>query len=241
MALSAFALPTDVEPVVEKDTLGASYGPWETDVYLVTIAAAYLGQTDNGAHTVTFVFKNEKGTEYEETIRITSNDGSTTYTDKNSGKPVPQFGYQTVNNVCLMAIDVPLAELDEPVPKVIEKYDYTLRKNVPTTVPMLMDLVTGAPKLVLGIQKQLVNKHKLINGKWEPHAETREKNEIVKVFNEDGLSGPELAAGIKEPLFITDWIKKFKGVVRDRRTIKTDAPTEGATEGTPVPTKSLFG
>ena len=73
------------------------------------------------------------------------------------------------------------------------------------------------------------------------HGETREENEVVKFFRaEDGLTVPEVEAGVTEAKFKADWEKKFTGTVRNRAKGAEAGVKAGAPSTAQKPTKSLF-
>ena len=211
---------------VEKseDRLGG-FSILDSDIYETTIKAMYAGESQKGAMSVTLI-GDVGGREYRETIYITSSKskGQKNYYERD-GKKMPLPGFTVIDDICLIATGKPLADQDTEE-KVVNIYDFDQKKEVPTTVPMLVEAL--GQKVALGIQKQLENKNvQNASGEYEATEETREINVVDKVFH------PELN----------------KGEVRDRREIKegqggaSGRPAKAAPKAgsAPAPTKSLFG
>lgn len=227
------------------DRLGG-FSPLDTDVYTGEIKMAYAGAADSGAQNVTLVLALEGGREYRETIYVTNKKGENFFLNKDdSSKKVPLPGFTTVDDICLVASGMPLAE--QPAEdKVVKVYDFEARREVPKTVPMLTALL--GQTVTLAIVRQLENKStKDSDGKYVPTAETREVNFIDKVFDtETKMTVVEARNEAEEAVYYDGWLSKNKGQVRDKRTIKDgDAGTAGRPGGAPAaggaPKKSLFG
>lgn len=217
-----------------KDVLGG-FQLFDTDIYPATIKLAYAGVSTGGAMSVTFVF-DINGREHRETQYVTNRQKENFYTT--GGKKYPLPGFTLVDDICMIASGKPLAEqTDEP--KMVKVYNATAKAEVPTEVPVLVDLI--GQKVALGIFKQIENKSAKNEqtGEYEPTAETRELNVIDKVFHPEAkLTVVEAKAGKTEPEFWNKWLEKNKGTVRNRCTFKGNSmPTKSET---PV-RKSLFG
>jgi len=130
----------------------------------------------------------------------------------------------------------------------VNVYNPAAQKEEPKSVEVVMDLL-GA-RAIVGIQKQIVDKQaKGPDGKYVNTGETRETNEIDKVFREgDKLTTAEIRAGETEGKFYATWDAKWTGKTRNKATAANDsnggtagAPRAAAASGTAKPTKSLFG
>jgi len=231
-----------------EDRLGGGFGPLETDIYTGTIKAMYAGQADSGAQSVTILVDID-GREYRETLYVTNKKGENFWVNEKAGnKRMPLPGFTTVNDICLVASGKPLCEQDSE-DKVVMVYDSEARKELPKTVPMLTDCV-GAT-ITLAIQKVLENKSKKEGNAYVDTTETRESNQIEKVFDTDSrLTVVEATNGATEAAFHDAWLEKNKGQTRDKRTVKDggNAGTAGRpgaansnTGSAPAARKSLFG
>lgn len=216
-----------------KDTLGG-FQLFDTNIYTATIKLAYAGESASGAVSVTFVFDID-GKEHRETFYVTNRQKDNFYTT--NGKKYPLPGFTTVDDICVIATEKPLSE-QETEPKVVKVYSSTAKAEVPTEVPVLVDLI--GQKVALGIFKQIENKSaKNASGEYEPTEETRELNVVDKVFHpEVKLTVVEAKAGKTEPDFWNKWLEKNKDTVRNRCTFKGKSNTSKSE--TPVK-KSLFG
>jgi hypothetical protein len=238
-----------------QDRLGGNFGPVESDIYKAVIKAAYAGQAASGARSVSFIF-DLNGREFRPTIYITNKKGENFFINKQDAtKKVPLPGFTTVDDICLVATGKPLAEQDAE-DKVIKLYDAEAGKELPKSVPMLVELLEK--EVSLAILKLLVNKNVKndATGDYEPTAETREENNIEKVFDtESQMTVNEARQGAEKAAFWDGWLERNKGKTKDKRTLKdgetgaVGAPPKAraAANGAPAPTagaapkKSLFG
>lgn len=227
-----------------EDRLGGGGFLRETDIYTGTIKVAYAGKSDGGAQNVTIIFV-EGGKEYRETIYITNKKGENFFLNKeDNSKKVPLPGFTLINDICLCTTEKPLSK-QETEKKMVNIYDYDLKKEVATSVDCLVDV--QGQTVSLGIIKVLENKGvKQGDGSYAPGPETRELNAIEKVFHtESHFTMVEVDAGAEEATFWDSWVEKNKGVTRDKRKIKDgqagkpgSAPKAG--DAGNAPKKSLF-
>lgn len=221
-----------------------------TDIYPATIKAAYAGQSAGGARNVTIVVELPDG-EYSETIYVTNKKGENWFLNQNDkSKKVPLPGFTTVDDICLVTTGKPLAEQDSEE-KVVKVYDFDERKELPKSVPMLVDLI--GQTLFLGIVQQTVDKNQKNDStsEYEPTGETRDENVIEKVFHDPSkMTVVEARQGATEPVFYEKWLSKNKGQVRnkakgaDGKGTQSGRPGGGAPQsgaGGQKKTSSLFG
>lgn len=237
-----------------KDVLGG-FVTYDTDIYLAKIKAAFAGKSDGGAQNVTLLLTLPGGKEYRETVYITNKKGENWFLNKNdTKKKVPLPGFTTIDDICLMTTDKPLAQQDTE-DKVMKVYDPQEKKELPKSVPVLTGLTDK--EIFIAIEKSLVNKNEKDNsGNYVATAEEREENNIVKVFHSPSkITVPEAREAQKTgnaptPAFHDAWLEKNKGKVRDKRTIKNGVgggstngrpPQSGAAAGGEKKTTSLFG
>lgn len=211
-----------------QDRVGG-YQPFETDAYDATIKVAYAGQSSGGAQSVT-VIAECGGREYRETVYITNRKGENFFLNpQDKTKKVPLPGFTTINDLCLVTTDKPLAE-QATEEKVVNVYDADAKKEVPKSVPVLVDLI--GKEVTLGIVKQLENKSEKQGHEYVPIADTRETNTIEKVFHGPTKGTVVEARNGQEPgAFFKTWVERNKGNTRDRRTIKEG---QGGTSGRPA-------
>lgn len=226
-----------------EDRLGG-YQPLETDAYPATIKVAYAGQAQSGAKSVT-ILADINGQEYRETVYVTNKKGENFFLNKqDETKKVPLPGYTTINDICLVTTEKNLADLATE-DKVVNIYDSEAKREVPKSVPVLVDLIGKA--VILGITKNLENKSdKQSDGSYVPNAETRETNSIAKVFHSPSkMTVVEAREGLTSAVFHDSWVERNKGKTSDRRTVK-DGPANGRPNSGPPQSgggerKSLFG
>lgn len=238
-------LTTDSDIKEEKDTLGSSFGPVESDAYKFKISMAYLDKSKGGALGLHLHLETADKQNVRQTLWITSGDakGNKTYYVNQKGEKNPLPGFTHADALCLLTVGKSIAEM-EPEDKVVSIYNFDAGKEIPTTVPVVVELLDE--EVLIGMQKQIVDKNALnqSTNRYEPTGETREVNEIDKVFRaKDGMTTAEIRAQAEEANFINSWREKWQGKTRDRSTkgagtgAQAGAPKAGAPAGG---RKSLF-
>lgn len=226
-----------------QDRLGG-FSPLETDVYAGKIKVAYAGQSAKGAHFITLLV-DFGGREYRETVYVTNQKGENFwYTKDKEKKKVALPGFTTIDDLCQVTTDKTLSEQDSEE-KMVNVYDPDLKKEVPKSVPVLVEL-TGKDILV-AIQKTMVDKTVKEGDEYVPTGESRDENNIEKVFHPEMRVTVVEAKANKEAAFIDSWIDRNKGKTRDKRQNKGDVKS-GRPGSSSAPTavngaarKSLFG
>lgn len=228
---------------VEKatDSLGGVFLV-DSGVYNFMIDVAYLSQSVGGATAINLHLK-DGNTLLRQTVYITSGTAKgskTTYTDKKTGEERPLPGWSQINNFCTTILGKGLKELSQPEDKIIKLYNFDAKKEVDTKVEMLMDLVNQP--VTLGILKIIENKNvKNDSGQYVPSGDTREINEIAKVFRaKDGLSLAEIEAGATEAVFKKQWADKNTGRVVNKATAPLGTPAAATSAPAPTAAKPLF-
>jgi hypothetical protein len=235
-------LSSNVAGVVEdKDVLGgSSYAIKETGVYEYKVEVAYISESQGGALALN-LHLNVDGASVRQQLWMTNKSKQNTFTNK-EGKPQFLPGFLTANNLCLLNAGKEISEL-VPEEKVINLYDYDAKKELPTKVQMIMELI--GTEGYAAIEKQTVDKTaKAADGSYQPTGETRDQNEIVKFFrHRDKMTVTEITAQATEAVFLTQWEEKNAGKTRNKAKgiagATAGAPTASAS-ATPAPKKSLF-
>ena len=227
----------------EVDRLGGN-APLETNLYLGKIKSAYGEVSEGGARGVNLTVDID-GREYRETLWVISGKakGCKNYYENKDGERNYLPGYLTAGSSCKLVAAKELNQMDIEE-KVVNVYNFELKKDVPTAVNMLVDLLDQ--EVALAIRKVRDNKNVKVDGQYVPTNEAREFNEIVKVFQADtGLTSAELDAQETEGAFVHQWKEKFAGVTLDKFKEVKGAPQAGSPGGkTGAPKserKSLFG
>lgn len=232
-----------------KDQLGGNFAPVESDIYEATIKALYASESKGGAMALNLVATLPDGKEYRETVYVTNKKKENFFVKDSKKQPLP--GFTLMNELCVMATDKELHEL-ETEEKVVRVYDFEAKAEVNKNVPMIVEAI--GKKVALGILKQLEDKTKEnpTTGEYEPTGETRETNAIDKVFHPElKVTLPEAriaaAKGVTpEPAFYDAWLKRNQGQVKDRtkgaKGGAAGAPPKAGAPGTAAkPKTSLFG
>lgn len=243
-------LATDANIEDEKDTLGGG-GVLESGIYNCLVTMAYLDKSAGGALSLRLHFKTQEGREFRQCLWIASGDakGNKNYYETKNGEKKYLPGYIHANALSLLTVGKELPNMDTEQ-KVVNVYNAEAQAEVPTKVEVLMDLLNQPIKV--GLLKQTVDKRsKADDGSYQPTGETREENEIDKLFRaSDSMTTAEIRAQAEEAMFIHTWEQKWAGKTKDKTskdsgTVRPMAGSNGAT-GRPVannprPTASLFG
>jgi hypothetical protein len=222
----------------------------ESGPYTGTIKAAFAGKASaSNAQSVTVILDTKEGGEYRETFWITNKNGQNFYTKDSKKNPLP--GFTIIDDICLVTTNKPLAQ-HATEDKVMNIYDPEAKKELPKSVPMLIELL--GKEVTFGILKETRNKQaKNANGEYEDTHESRDENVTDKIFHyPSNLTVVEARRGIQTPAFYGAWVERNKGQTRDRRSIKDgEAGGQAGRAGRPgmppkagdsaAKTTSLFG
>jgi hypothetical protein len=230
----------------EKDTVGGG-GVLDSALYPATIDIAYLEKKQSGALFLNVHLKTDDGRMHREGLCIASGDakGNKSYYEKN-GQRFFLPGFNHASSMALLSAGKELAEMDTEK-KTIKLYNFDAGKEMPQDVDMVTDLV--GQRIIVGLQKQIVDKRqKADDGSYQPTGETREVNEIDKVFRErDRLTTAEVRAGAEEATFYATWDAKWTGQVRNKASAANDGNGNGGgvagvpkAGGSTKPKSSLF-
>lgn len=226
-----------------KDTVGSSYAVKPSGVYPATVKVAYFEKSSKGALGLNLTFGLEDGSEYKETLYVTSgNDkGNKPYYTNKDGEKVYLPGFLNADAIALLITGKPLSECATER-KVVKIYNYDQKQEVPTEV----DCVTAlhGQQVQLGIiQEKSYKSEKQQDGTYKETDETRETNQIDKVFHKDtGKTVNEYRAKVEQADFKAKWLERWNGKVKDKTTGKSPS---GAVTGAPKaaqakPASSLF-
>jgi hypothetical protein len=233
-----FNLPTGVKVEEERDVSG--FAPLPSGVYEGVMQLGYLGKSDKGALSATFLVKADNRV-VSQTIYYSNRDGDFTYKSKTDGSMQPLPGYSQVDAILLAVTGKGITE-QELVEKVVTIYDYTARKEVPSKRSVFEDTINKP--VAVGINHISEEKTTKESGYKDGTGEFRQFNEFTKWFNpETGLTNTETKAGAKEPKFLATWKSNNTGNIIVRKAANTGATqgTTGAPVGAaPAPASSLF-
>ena len=224
-------LATDDSIASEKDSVGGGSGPLNSGLYSMTITMAHIGVSAGGAQSLNLSLKAEDGKEVRQTLWMTSGTakGGKNYYEKDGVKNYLP-GFLLANSLCQLAVGKDIAQTDIQE-KVINLYSFDAKAEVPTKVKVVMDLLNQP--ILVGILKQTVDKNiKDAAGVYVPSGETRDENEIDKLFHpESRMTTAEIKAKATEAVFVTTWSDKHTGVTRN----KAKGAAAGGVAGAPRP------
>lgn len=241
-------LTSNNEVTQETDVLGGGNGPLDSGVYTGKITMAYMDKSKGGAQSLNCTFELEGGRELRQTFWMTSGTakGCKNYYEAKDGSKNYLPGFIAANHISLLTVGKEIGEelAASGENKVIKLYDFEQKKEVPTEKFVVVGLLNQ--DISLGVMKHKVDKTaKGEDGAYHPTGETREINEVEKIFRaRDGFTVTEIRAQATEASFKDSWAKKWTGEIRDKSSkdagaVKTGAP--GQTAAAAKPTNSLFG
>lgn len=238
-------LTTDSSIADEKDSIGGG-GVLESGVYACKVAMAYLSKASSGALGLVLTLKTDGGKDVKQTLWMTSGEakGCKNYYEKDGEKHYLP-GFLHANSLALLTVGKEISQLETET-KVVNVYSAEAKAEVPTKVEVLMDLLNQ--DIVVGLIKQTVDKTKKneSTGAYEATGETRDENDIDKLFRaRDKMTTAEIRAQAESATFVETWSAKWTGQTKNKA--KGAAGTAGAPKaaaGAPAaakkPTTSLF-
>lgn len=246
MSLNPFAdtvNTTNEQIETDSDRLGGSF-VWDGGAYLVTILAAYAGKAKSGARSMNFEVQDATGRKHKFTEYVTTGDakGNKPYYERD-GKKSYLPGFNNVNAICLFTAKKELNALTFET-KILKLRDFDQKKDVPTEVPMAVELI--GKQFILGLEKHEVNKTTKVGNDYlpvhkagEPSVpDTKFENQIGKIFFADNkctiaeLREAKQAGTAPTAGFYDKWVEANTGkVVNKVKTDKLVAPAGGAASG----------
>jgi hypothetical protein len=235
-------LASDQSVEDETDSIGNS-GPLDSGAYASTVSMAYLEKAAGGALALVLHLDTDSQRSLRTKLWVTSGDakGNNNFYTTKAGEKRYLPGFNIANSLCLLTVGKELSAM-ETEEKVIAIYNFEAKAEVPTKVPVLVALL--GQELVAGVMRQTVDRNeKGDDGKYHPTGETRDENEIDKIFRaRDKLTTAEIRGGLTEAFFYGTWVKKWAGVTRDKSSKTAGKAKSAGSSGSTAakPSKSLF-
>lgn len=215
----------DIKGGKEEDRLGGG-GVLETGVYPFVIDSAYTTESKkNAVGIVVNLLVGDNNHRFSETFWITtgSDKGCNPYYEKDGQKSwLPS--YVMLDAFTKMVNGKGITDQDT-AERSVNIYDYEGKKEVPTKVEVLTDLlkVTG----FVAIQKTRSNKQVKGDNGYVDSPDERFTNNVVKFFNQDRQTSTEHAAKAAGA-FIDAWAEKNNGKLVDKYKV-----VQGVASGAP--------
>lgn len=192
----------------DSDNIPLAGGLFDTGIYSAIIDVAYMiTAPQKGTQGVVLHFKIGDRT-FRNTQWICTADG--TYTWKSGDRSGYWPGFVIVDEICSIVTGQDLENLPEPENKVLSIWNSQAKKEMPTEVPVMMNLQGGM--LEVGI-------HRTMEDHWIEEHKTKwiEKNELVKVFHTDGLTVNEKASSAVNSATKIKWEMRYGNGLIDKR------------------------
>lgn len=234
-----------------EDRLGGGFKPLNTGAYDFVIKLAYADKSSKGAQFIHLQLETADGrSKLQKDVYITNQKGENFFLNKQDNtKKVPLPGFTIIDDICLATTEEPLCK-QATEEKSVKIWNSTERKEVPTARHVLVDLMDKP--VTLGIVNQLVDvtKKDESTGDYVPTGESKNENDIAKVFH----TGTKLTmVEARESLpaeFYNKWVEANPAdKVVDKRAAakggagapaKNSAPPQAGSAAA-APRKKLFG
>ena len=232
--MGKFSMHDDIK--LKETSLGGGSYLWDSGVYATIVDMAYFDQSKGGAHSLNVTLLNEDGKKLKQTIWFTNRKEEVHYVNQKGEKDYLP-GYDLANNLSLIITSDDINEaFDKSEKKMVNVYDFNVRKEVPTEKSVATSLLGKQVKVA--VLKQVVNKR--VNdgsGTYVDSAETRDENEIKEFyFHDTDLTVVEKAKDAKEALMMPKWSDRNTGITLN----KVKAVTGAAASGDKPAGKKLF-
>jgi hypothetical protein len=209
----------------DSDRLGGSF-VWDSNAYEVTVLSAYAGKSKGGAGSMNFEVQGPDGRKFKFTEWVTSGDakGNKPYYERD-GKKSYLPGFNNVNAIAMFCTKKELNALTFET-KIVKLRNFDTKTDVPTEVPMAVELI--GKKFILGLLKVEENKTKKVGNDYLPVCDatgapiTKFTNEIGKIFYPDNkctiaeLRAAKQSGSAPVADFYTKWIEANAGKVIDK-------------------------
>ena len=231
------AMDTTIED--DKDIIGGMQ-IFESGLYNFTIEMAYINVSAGGAMALVLQLKTDKGETLKQSLWMTSGTKKgckNFYLDKNKNKRYLP-GFIVANAIAQLTVGDNIGSIDTDK-KVLKIYDFAQSKEVPKEMDVFLPLLNQ--QITLGVIKQIVDKSAKDNlGNYVPTGQTREENEVVKVFSHDTKQTTTELKANENAEFYTKWEKKWKNQTKDKTSkTKPAAAPSGVMSGSPVAGSTL--
>ncbi len=237
------ALKTDSTIKEDSDSIGG-FSVVPSGIYPYRIKLAYITLSKGKAMALNILFEGLKKEQLKAQFWMTSGEAKgckNYYINKSTGDKHYLPGFNQANALCMLTVNKEVSAMD-PETKTIKLYDYTSKKEEPTEVDMLMELI--GKEIFAGVIEQTVDKNikDSSTGKYVPSGEFRKENEVDKLFRAaDKLTLTEIKSKAIEPVFYQKWLDRWDGKTKDKT--KKTGVTKGAPKretGKQAPTSDLF-
>ena len=200
---------TKNDDIMESDHLGGGFSPLPTDIYPCKLKYAYMDKSPRaGTPYVQLVLDINGRTISPKPLYIAYKETGTPCRVEN-GKKIYTPAWKTLNSLAYAVTGKTLDSL--PVEdKIIEKYSFEEKKNIPVKVPCFTDLCGVDIQVALKEYKE--HKQQKVGDTYVPTTETRVINIVDKYLSKDGKTAIEISQG-KEPEFAPKWLEANKGKV----------------------------
>ncbi len=185
----------------------------DSDYYEGTIKLAFGGISSSGAKNVTLHI-DVAGTEFRETLYITTKDGESLYVDKRDNLKKALPGLILIDDLCLLTTSKALGE-QRVETKHVKLYNAAKRVEELMPVEMLVDLLGKTARFCL-LRETVDQQSKDSEGRYVNNGKTRDQNALDKFLWTDGRTVTEVQKNVPNPVYKETWLSTNKGKTRNR-------------------------
>lgn len=192
------------------DVIGGG-GLLDTGIYTGIVTLAYAKKSRTSDAQAIAVHIKIGNIEFREDHWVVNKKGENSYQDKkDASKKHPLPGFTNVDDLCLVTTGFSFPDQDVEE-KTVNLYDFDQKKEVPTNVPVLVDLI--GKEVSVAVIRQTVDKQKKNDaGVYSNTGETRDENIADKFFHaETRRTVAEIKHQIEDPIFYDKWDEKNSG------------------------------
>lgn len=196
-----------------QDRVGG-FAPMPSNIYEAVIKQLWFGEYGSGAGFMDLQL-DVNGKTFRERILLSDRNGNNYWTK--DGKSTFFDGFMALDAICLFVTGEDFeANVENIEQKMVKVYNADQRKEVPTEVPVLANVLGEKIKVAILQRKVDVTQKSEENGKtvYLPTGETREENTLSKVLDIDtDRTVTEIIDEVETSVYADAWVTRWKDKV----------------------------
>lgn len=193
-----------------QDRVGG-FAPIASGLYEAVIKQLWFGEYGSGAGYMDLQLE-IAGKTFRERILLSDKKGNNYWTK--DGKSTFFDGFMALDAICLFLTGEDFeANIGNIENKMVKVYDPEVKKEVPTEVPVLANVIGETVKVAILHRKVDVTK-KGDDNQYHPTGETREENTLSKVLDMDtNRTVTEIIDEVESAVYADAWLKRWEGKI----------------------------
>jgi hypothetical protein len=212
-----------------QDRVGG-FVPIPSGIYEAVIKQLWFGEYGSGAAYMDLQLE-AAGKTFRERILLSDRNGNNFWTK--DGKSTFFDGFMALDAICLFLTGEDFAANMENIEqKMVKVYNAEQKKEVPTEVPVLANVLGETIKVAI-LQRTVDVTKKGDDGQYHPTGETRDENTLSKVLDMDtNRTVTEIIDEVESPVYADAWLARWEGKVSNEA--KGAKAGAGGTAGKPA-------